>query len=65
MGYEQTSGIDKDIAHQHQANGIIERHQRNLIDRIRYAIYDQGGCWTEHVEWAVDCIQNMMHKSLE
>lgn len=31
-------------AHHHKVDSIIERYQRNLVDQIRYQLYEEGRC---------------------
>ena len=48
--------------YKHESNGLIERYNQTIEDRLRKMTFDQGGSWSDHLDAAVDLINSAPHK---
>lgn len=48
----------------HEGNGIVERHNRILISRTRYLLFEHEGSWTDHEQRVTKQIEGIVNKSL-
>ena len=47
--------------YRHESNGLIERYNQTLEDRLRKMTFDLGGSWSDHLDLAVDLINSAPH----
>lgn len=52
------------LAHHHRGNGILERFQKTIVEKIRVLRFERRCCWTRCVKTIISQIRNMEHKTL-
>ena len=47
--------------YRHESNGLVERSNRTLVDRLRKLKMTYGGSWADHLDTAIDSINSAVH----